>query len=139
MLKLNASYSKKIPVPGEDYSSQSFHCSMEVEISDAASGDLLRTKIHDTFALVREAVETELQGKKPSDLRVLPKETPVKAASSPKASNRQIRYILDLAKAQGLGLADINARAHQQFGVESVYTLDRKAASMLVDELKAAA
>lgn len=139
MLKLNASYSKKIPVPGEDFSSQSFHCSMEVELSDTASQEQLQAKIHDTFAMVRDAVETELQGKKPSDLRVLPKETPAKAEPTVKASNRQVRYILDLAKSQGLGLADLNDRVHQKFGVESVYALDRKSASKLVDELKSAA
>ena len=142
MLKLNASYSKKIPVPGEDYSSQSFHCSMEVELSDTASTEHLQSKIHDTFAMVRGAVETELHGKQPekSDLRVLPnKETSQKTETSAKASNKQIRYILDLAKDRGLGISQINDRARQQFGADSVYDIDRKAASRMVDELKAAA
>jgi len=142
MLKLNASYSKKIPVPGEDYSSQSFHCSMEVELSDTASTEQLQSKIHDTFAMVRGAVETELHGKQPekSDLRVLPnKDSSQKTETTAKASNRQIRYILDLAKDQGLGISQINERVRQQFGAASVYDIDRKAASRMVDELKAAA
>ena len=33
MLKLNASYSKKVPA-GEEYSSQSYHASVEVELPD---------------------------------------------------------------------------------------------------------
>ena len=33
MLKLNASYSKKVPADAE-YSSQSFHASVEVELPD---------------------------------------------------------------------------------------------------------
>ena len=142
MLKLNASYSKKIPVPGEDYSSQSFHCSMEVELSDTASTEQLQSKIHDTFAMVRGAVETELHGKQPekSDLRVLPnKDSSQKTETTAKASNKQIRYILDLAKDRGLGISQINERARQQFGADSVYDIDRKAASRMVDELKAAA
>ena len=142
MLKLNASYSKKIPVPGEDYSSQSFHCSMEVELSDTASTEQLQSKIHETFAMVRGAVETELHGKQPekSDLRVLPnKDSSQKAETTAKASNKQIRYILDLAKDRGLGISQINEWARQQFGADSVYDIDRKAASRMVDELKAAA
>ena len=36
MLKLNASYSKKVPAEGE-YSSQSYHASIEVELPDTDS------------------------------------------------------------------------------------------------------
>ena len=51
MLKLNASYSKKVPAEGE-YSSQSYHCSVEVELSDKLEGHEIQAKIH--------ANETEL-------------------------------------------------------------------------------
>jgi hypothetical protein len=50
MIKLNASYSKKVPVQGEEYSSQSFHCSMEVELSDKLDAGELQSRIHETFA-----------------------------------------------------------------------------------------
>ena len=49
MLKLNASYSKKVPAEGE-YSSQSYHASIEVELPDGLSQDQLNSKIHETFA-----------------------------------------------------------------------------------------
>ena len=38
MLKLNASYSKKVPAEGE-YSSQSYHASIEVELPDGLSAE----------------------------------------------------------------------------------------------------
>ena len=63
MLKLNASYSKKVPAEGE-YSSQSYHASIEVELPDGLNQDQLNNKIHETFAMVRESVESELHGKK---------------------------------------------------------------------------
>ncbi len=152
MLKLNASYSKKVPVQGEEYSSQSYHCSVEVELSDKLDASDIQEKIHETFALVRDAVDSELHGgaqpaqpattAQPS-VRVLP---PAQRAEhhdggriATKASNRQIKYILDLAKSQGMGLSDVNARVKEQFGTGSVYALDRKSASQFVDELKAAA
>ena len=40
MLKLNASYSKKVPAE-EEYSSQSFHASVEVELPDGLTQDQL--------------------------------------------------------------------------------------------------
>ena len=59
MLKLNASYSKKVPAEGE-YSSQSYHASIEVELPDGLSQEQLNEKIHATFAMVCESVEAEL-------------------------------------------------------------------------------
>ena len=148
MLKLNASYSKKVPAEGE-YTSQSYHCSMEVELSDALEPQQIQTKIHDTFALVRDAVEAELHGNvqktEPSRpaLRVVTNDQQIQQsapqAPAGKASNKQIKFILDLAKNRGLGLSEINGRVQKQFRVGSVYELDRKSASALLDDLKAAA
>ena len=140
MLKLNASYSKKVPT-SEQFSSQSYHCSVEVELSDAATPEQLQAKIHDTFALVRDAVESELHGK-PS-AKAEPAAQPAKAEpakpDTAKASNKQVKFILDLANGKGLKLSALNARVQDRFKVESVYDLTRKDASKLVDELKAAA
>ena len=61
MLKLNASYSKKVPAEGE-YSSQSYHASIEVELSDGLTADQIQDRIHETFAMVRDSVEAELHG-----------------------------------------------------------------------------
>lgn len=143
MIKLNASYAKKVPAAGE-YTSQSYHCSMEVELSDALEPQQLRDRIHQTFATVRDAVEAELHGgakvePERTPLRVLREEEPRSTPTGGKATNRQVKYLLDLAKAQGLGLSEVNARVQKQFRVGSVYALDRKSASTLVDELKAAA
>ena len=140
MLKLNASYSKKVPT-SEQFSSQSYHCSVEVELSDAATPEQLQAKIHDTFALVRDAVESELHGKpavKPEPAAQAPFPESAKPDAA-KASNKQVKYLLDLAKGKGLTLSALNARVQDKFKVESIYELARKDASRLVDELKAAA
>ena len=144
MLKLNAAFSKKIPVPGEDFSSQSFHASIECECADALTAEQLQAKIHDTFALVKDAVEAELHGKpagqqaKPEPSVQTAKPEPAKPDAA-KASNKQVKFILDLAKGKGLSLSALNTRVQDKFKVESVYELGRKDASRLVDELKAAA
>ena len=56
MLKLNASFSKKVPAE-EEYSSKSYHASIEVELPDGLSENQLKDKIHNTFELVRDSVE----------------------------------------------------------------------------------
>ena len=140
MLKLNASYSKKVPT-SEQFSSQSYHCSVEVELSDAATPEQLQAKIAQTFALVRDAVESELHGTpaaKPEPAAQTAKAEPAKPDTA-KASNKQVKYLLDLAKVKGLTLTALNARVLDRFKVETVYDLGRKDASKLVDELKAAA
>ena len=144
MLKLIAAFNKKIPVAGEQYSSQSYHCSVEVELSDAATPAQLQAKIHDTFALVRDAVESELHGKpaaKADPAAQAPSQTDPRAAKpdAAKASNKQVKFILDLAKNRGLTLSALNTRVQEKFKVETIYDLPRSAASRLVDELKAAA
>lgn len=142
MLKLNASFSKKVPVPGEEYSSQSFHASIECECADALTAEQLQEKIHATFDLVKTAVEAELNGKpvaKTEPAAQTPMAEPPPAGAQTKASNKQVKFILDLAKGKGLTLTALNARVQDKFKVESVYELARKDASRLVDELKAAA
>ena len=138
MLKLNAAFSKKIPVPGEDFSSQSFHASIECECADALTSEQLQAKIHATFELVKSAVESELHGKpgaKPESSAQPAKAEPAKQDAG-KASNRQIKFITDLATTQGLGLSDLNAGIQKRFGIEGLYDLSRREASLLLDELK---
>lgn len=61
MIKLNASYSKKVPAE-QDYSSKSFMACVEVELPAGASSQELQAKIHETFDLVRRSVEDEIGG-----------------------------------------------------------------------------
>ena len=139
MLKLNASYSKKIPVPGQEFSSQSFHASVELELSDSLAQEDLRRRIHDTFTLVRDSVETELNGKAPATetpTAGAPAKVPALTQPAVKASNKQVKFITDLAQAQGIGLAQLNAQVRKLYGVDGIYDLDRKQASKLLDSLQ---
>ena len=60
MLKLNASYSKKVPA-GTEYSSQQYHCQIEVELPDGLTQEQIQGRIHETFGMVRDSVEAELR------------------------------------------------------------------------------
>ena len=103
MLKLNASYSKKVPAEGE-YTSQSYHASVEVELPDGQSAEQLNSKIHETFEMVRNSVEAELHGKTPiqqgGNVSQNTSNQPVQGSTP--ASPKQINYLLTLASRRGI-------------------------------------
>ena len=142
MLRLNASFSKKVPVEGRDYSSQSYHASVEVEIPDGLSPEQLRDRIHDTFELVRDSVENELGGQAPALLapaqppQQQPASTPAKPTDAP-ASSKQIRYLTTLALDRGIDVRALNSACQRDFGVTSVEALSRRQASELIDRMNA--
>ena len=150
MLKLNASYSKKIPADTE-YSSQSFHASVEVELPDGLTLDQLNAKIHETFDLVRASVEAELNGNSvPNQPALLPEENVPNApqmnpaqqnkngygkkngtTSDAPASPKQVKYLLDLARQYGVSPDQIKAK----FNVPALESLTRTQCSRAIDEL----
>ena len=148
MLKLNASYSKKVPAEGE-YSSQSYHASIEVELPDGLTQDQLNSKIHETFAMVRNSVESELHGGNAAAVQ----HTPVQQdqprsnpqiypparnnqapASDVPASPKQISYLLSLASKRGITPAQIAA----QQNVANIDQLSRRQCSALIEQWRAA-
>ena len=148
MLKLNASYSKKVPAEGE-YSSQSYHASIEVELPDGLSQDQLNSKIHETFAMVRDSVEAELHGERAHAQAQIPAQESVQTApqSYPSlvrnngnrntdvpASPKQISYLLSLASKRGITPAQIAALQN----VSSVDQLSRRQCSSLIEQWRAA-
>ena len=139
MLKLNASYSKKVPAEGE-YSSQSYHASIEVELPDGLSQEQLQNRIHETFALVKDSVETELHGRPARQLQepaAQPVSRPVNSHTQKDvaASPKQIKYLLDLGRNLGWTPQQIAAKCN----VTDVHNLTRRQCSDLINEWKAVA
>ena len=153
MLKLNASFSKKVPADTE-YSSQSYHASVEVELPDGLTPEQLDAKIRETFALVRESVETELRGntmrqpsaasqtqppQSQSGLYDNPPQNAPKpaygkkngATSDAPASPKQVKYLLDLARQFGINPEQIRAK----FNVPSLESMTKVQCSRAIDEL----
>jgi hypothetical protein len=139
MLKAIVSYSKKIPVPDSQYSSQGYSLSLETELpeTDLAA---IQTRLSETFDLVRSQVENELSngsGKNPGLGDPGSNEVPLVAShNNGKATNRQIKFITDLASRQGMALSDLNGRIRERFGLDGLYDLDKKQASTVLDLLK---
>ena len=155
MLKLNASYSKKVPAE-QEYSSKSYHASIECELPSGQTAAQLKQKIHDTFKLVEASVDAEIAEEKahnnaaqpasqntprtrPHIHKPSPSNPPHSTSANNTATNSQIQYIVGLAEKAGQGLPELNTIAQNQFGAESIYQLNRKDASALLDQLKTAA
>ena len=135
MLKLNASYSKKVPAEGE-YTSQSYHANIEVELPDGLSSEQLNSKIHETFAMVRESVEAELHGNtvNPQGGNGSQNAHNQPVQGSTPASPKQINYLLSLAGRRGITPAQIAA----QHGVASVEQLTKSQCSEIINSWRAA-
>ena len=143
MLKFNASYSKKVPANTE-YSSQSYHASVEVELPDGLTPEQLNARIHETFALVRDSVESELHGESTNagqmtDAQQLPiqptqQTKPAygkKPAPDAPASPKQIKYLLDIARQIGYTVEQLKAK----FNVPARESLTKMQCSRAIDEL----
>ena len=135
MLKLNASYQKKVPADVE-FSSKCFHASIEVELPDGLTEDQLKQRIHSTFELVKNSVETELNGK-PVTVNAQAQQPVPNGNGNGKngglpASKKQVTYLLDLAK---MHAADLGP-ALRRFNAGSAYDLTREQCSQLIDQIR---
>ena len=146
MLKVCTSYSKKVPTD-QQYSSQQFHASVEIELSDALSPEQLQERIHQTFAMVRNTVESEISGNGNGHDAAAPAPASrggyhvaggdkTNGNGNGKASNAQIKYLTSLATEQDIRLSALNAYCKDNHKVETIYDLTKKQASELVDSLK---
>jgi len=140
MLKAIVSYSKKIPAEGQ-FSSQGYSLSLEAEIAESDT-QTIQAKLHQTFELVKASVETELANGKVLKVinPVAPVETsasvPREATNPGKASNKQVKYICDLARERGISLAELNAKTKERYGAQTIYDLGKGDASKLVESLR---
>lgn len=148
MLKLNASYSKKTKAE-EEFSSKCFHASLEVEMPDGLTQEQLQARIHDTFLLVKESVENELNNGKANGngqtvpVQVETEKSEAKANASNgngkkpvvKASPAQVKFLLDLARDCQINIGKVLSK----YGVENANDLDKSICSKLINEFKATA
>ncbi len=144
MLKLSTSYSKKVPLEGQQFSSESFHASVEVELSDSLTPEQIQEKIHSTAELLRQSVDAELGQARPpvQDKRGVftPRQHAGQQERAPegqqrKASNKQVKFITDLAGEQKVTLQDLNSEIFERFGVQGLYDLSAHQASEMIESM----
>lgn len=151
MLKLNASFSKKVPAETE-YSSQSYHAQVEIELPDGLTQQQLREKVHGVFEFVRSSVESELRnahaqypavppnasesrpnGPQPapvSDVHYGEQPQPLNGRGNT-ASPKQINYLLALSKRAGWTMQQLLQRCQ----VSSIEEIAAKTCSRMIQQL----
>ena len=150
MLKINISFSKK--VPGEEqYSSLSFHGSMEKELSDGLSAEQIQQTFHNSYQLLESTVEQEIQNYKGKQTNPVQSakpaysapakpyqapQTPAPQANQQQASQKQITFLNRLGAERGLSQQQVDAMALNSFGANSIWQLTKKQASQLIEQLQ---
>ena len=69
-IKLSGSISRKVPIPGVEFSSQSFGASMEVEINSADAGEV-QTQLAQLYDSLSRGIDAQI-----SDAKHLPEDAP---------------------------------------------------------------
>jgi hypothetical protein len=126
------SFSKKVPVPDSEYSSQGYSLSLQTEISES-DPEAIQARLSRTFQLVKDQVEHELANGNGHTAQ--PAEPGGKLNGNDKASNKQIKFITDLSTQRGISLSDLNTDVQKRYGVAGLYDLSRKQASELLDAM----
>jgi hypothetical protein len=65
MIKISANISKKVPLPGIQFSSQQYGASMEIEISDADKPEAIQSRIHELYGLLSNSIDQQITGAAP--------------------------------------------------------------------------
>lgn len=163
MLKINISFSKKIPGP-EQYSSLSFHGSMERELSDGLSGQQIQDAFAKSYALLENTVENEIvrycggeqvppqaapapepppqqrpaprpqQGPQPQQRRGNYQQRPQSQGAS-MITESQLKFLNRLAAERGFTQQQIRAEISQRFHIERMEQLSKQEASHFIEEL----
>ncbi len=140
MIKLHASYSKKIPAEAQ-YSSKQFHASLEVEVSDDISRDgvRLQEKLRSLWLDLQDAVEAQIRESNGSGAPQREEARPESPSNGQdRASQKQVNYLMFLARrAKGWGLPELQNFVKTRVGDVGLYEMSKQDASMLIEEFRA--
>lgn len=159
MIKINANISKKVPIAGMDYSSQSFMAGLEVEISDSADPSQVKERIREVYQLLEESINEQIASHQCastnetctgsnrggyrnnySQNRPQPgsrsNRSPQKDNNNSPASQAQLKAIDAIAADRGLSGGELSNMLQDNFRKSSVSELSLREASMFITLLK---
>lgn len=147
MIKLNISFSKKIPGSAE-YSSDGFLCALESEVSDSAlnNPNELRQRMLYLWSEAKKSVEDQIVGNgRALAAAPVPAAAPASATPEPTqkpkngdqpATTKQTKYLLNLAQREhGMKIADLRDYLKRTVGIEDPHKLTKAQASTVIEAL----
>ncbi len=147
MIKVHAGLSKKVPIPGVQFSSQEYSAGLEAEIGHGESSEQIKATIRRLYALIAEAIDEQVRmagtcadphgaptipDPKPAPVRERPAPKPHPNGRHVPATEAQKKCIYAICEALGLQLKD----ALTSRGLPELNKLGLKQASELIDALK---
>jgi len=60
MIKISANISKKVPIPGTEFSSQQYGAAMEIEVSDADKPENVQGRIRELYQALSVAIDEQI-------------------------------------------------------------------------------
>lgn len=144
MIKLSASVCKKVPLPGVEFSSQSYSAGMEVEVSSGTAPEELKRKLQSLYGLLEESIQEQIEGGQPEVPGNGHQRSPGQRnnhagngnGSSRGATEAQQRAIQAIARSHGYSDQRLGGLISESFGVGSICDLSIGQASSLIDTLK---
>ena len=157
-MKLAITHTKKVPGQ-EDYSSEGFGATLEVEVPDEQAQDASSVQgwLRELYDQAKQAVEEQIRsvprrngngGQTATGIFGRPSNGPQgndgpaqgggNGPGSSVASPKQLSYLISLGARNKLTFAELQRIAQERFACEDLYRLNRAQASQLIDELKPA-
>jgi hypothetical protein len=156
VIRLNASLSKKVPIPDVDFSSQQFGAAVEVEVSDGADAWQIAAKLQQLYGLLERSVQEQIDGatRRPRPRRTAPRlarreetrgepePTAGDAGEAPapsdngKATPAQANAILTLTKGLDMTPDDLAAFLQAESSVSSLEDLSLREAAEIITRLQ---
>jgi len=152
MIRLSANLSKKVPLPGVQFSSQQYGAAMEIEVGDGDKPEAIKERIRELYSMLSNAIDEQIGGASAGqNIPTLPpsdtaprngnghSQTNGRAGRATgngrrvTATEAQCRAIHAICKSQGV---DVNTIL-PDYNVVRVEDLNVRDASRLIDELKA--
>jgi len=152
-MKLAITHTKKVPGQ-EEYSSEGFGATIEVEVPDDQAQDatVVQQWLREIADQAKQAVEQQLASvprrngnnqpaSQASSLFNRPNHNPPEQRqgnSQGVATPKQISFLVSLGARNKITFADLQKIAQERFAAEDLYRLSKQEASALIDELKPA-
>jgi hypothetical protein len=148
-MKLAITHTKKVPGQ-EEYSSEGFGATIEVEVPDDQAQDAASVQgwLKELYDQAKQAVEQQLASvprrngnnqpaAQASGLFGRPNHPPEpRQGNSSVATPKQISFLVSLGARNKLTFADLQKIAQERFAAEDLYRLSKSQASELIDSLK---
>ena len=143
MIKLSANVSKKVPISGTEYSSQSYSAGIEVEVDSHANSEELKTKLHGIYGFLEKAIDEEIAGTRSDaptrqhDEQRPVEQKPKKDGKSVSATQAQIKAIYAISKSRKMSKDDMAEFIFKMHKVSTPEELTLSQASEIIKSLKA--